>query len=68
MEADNDHATMRGSLSSVSLGKDGSTKSDESSEKFQNEGVGVIFNPKIYIADFGPLSRALNIFEEKFAI
>ena len=57
MEADNDHATMRGSLSSVSLGKDGSTKSDESLEKFQNEGVGVIFNPKIYVADFGKFKQ-----------
>ena len=29
---------------------------DEFSEKLQ--GVGDIFNPKIYIADFGPLYRA----------
>ena len=32
------------------LGKGGATKSDEFSEKLQ--GGGVIFNPKIYIADF----------------
>ena len=38
-------------------GTDGGTKSDEFSEKFQGGGV-VIFNPKIYIADFGPLNRA----------
>ena len=38
-------------------GTDGSTKTDEFLEKFQ--GV-VIFNPKIYIADFGPLYRSLN--------
>ena len=28
---------------------------DEFSEKFQRGG-GVIFNPKIYVADFGPLN------------
>ena len=44
------------------LGKGGATKSDEFSEKLQ--GGGVIFNPKIYIADFwnfnqGFLSRKL---------
>ena len=33
------------------LGRDGCTKSDEFSEKFQRGGV--IFNPKIYVADFG---------------
>ena len=33
------------------------TKTDEFSEKFQRGG-GVISNPKIYIADFGPLNRA----------
>ena len=57
MESDNDHATMRGSLSSVSLEKDGGAKSDEFSEKFQNEGVGVIFNPKIYVAYFGKFKQ-----------
>ena len=36
------------------LGKGGATKSDEFSEKFQRGGwVGVIFNSKIYTADFG---------------
>ena len=34
------------------LGKGGATKSDEYSEMVQRGG-GVIFNPKIYIADFG---------------
>jgi len=37
-------------------GKDCATKSDEFSEKFQKGGR-VIFNAKIYIADFGPLKR-----------
>ena len=32
--------------------KGGATKSDEFSEKLQEGGVGVIFNPKIYIVDF----------------
>ena len=36
------------------LGKEGATKSDEFSEKFQ-KGGGVIFNLKIHIADFVPL-------------
>ena len=33
---------------------------DEFSEKFQRGGAGgeVVFNPKIYISDFGPLNRA----------
>ena len=39
-------------------GTDDGTKTDEFYEKFQ--GGEVIFNPKIYIADFGPLYRALN--------
>ena len=43
-----------------SLGTDGVTKTDEFSEKFQREGGGIIFNPKIYIADFGPLNRAFQ--------
>ena len=34
------------------LGKGGYTKSDEFSEKFQKGRGRVIFNPKIYIADF----------------
>ena len=37
------------------LGKDPATKSDEFLEKCQRGGV--IFNPKIYVADFGPLYR-----------
>ena len=40
------------------LGTDGATKTDEFSEKFHREGV--LFNPKIYIADFGPLNMALR--------
>ena len=36
------------------LGKDGISKSDEFLEKFQKGGGGVISNPKIYVADFGP--------------
>ena len=39
------------------LGKDPATKSDEFLEKCQRGG-GVIFNPKIYIADFWNLNRA----------
>ena len=34
----------------------GATKSDEFSEKF-HRGEGVIFNPKIYIADFGNFNQ-----------
>ena len=41
------------------LGTDGVSKTDEFSEKFQ-KGGGVIFNPKIYIADFGPLNRPFS--------
>ena len=36
----------------VSFGKGPATKSDEFLEKFQRGGA-VIFNPKIYVADFG---------------
>ena len=39
------------------LGKPRTSKTDEFSEK--SEGGGVIFNPKIYIAKFGPLNRAI---------
>ena len=39
------------SLSMLRLGKDPATKSHEFSEKCH--GGGVIFNPKIYVADFG---------------
>ena len=42
------------------LGKDGVSKTDEFSEKFQKGAGGVIFNPQIYIADFGPLNRAFS--------
>ena len=41
------------------LGKPTPSKTDEFSEKFQM-GEGVIFNPKIYVADFGPLNRAFS--------
>ena len=41
------------SRGSQRLGKDPATKSDEFLEKCQIRGVGVIFNPKNYIADFG---------------
>ena len=44
----------------LQLGRGEGTKTDEYSEKFQ--GGGVIFNLKIYIADFGPLYRALKVF------
>ena len=41
---------------------------DELSEKFQRWGGGVIFNPKIYVADFGPLNRTFWAWNwEKFA-
>ena len=43
------------------LGTGDTTKTDEFSEKLQRDGGrggGVIFNPKIYVADFGPLRRA----------
>ena len=39
------------------LGKVPATKSDEFLEKFQGGGN---FNPKIYIADFGPLNSAFS--------
>ena len=32
------------------------TKTDEFSEKFQRGGGGVFFNPKIFVANFGPLN------------
>ena len=34
------------------------TKTNEFSEKYYGGGGGVIFNPKIYVADFGPSNRA----------
>ena len=37
---------------------------DEFSENFQR-GMGVIFNPKIYVADFGPLYSFFWTFSEK---
>ena len=41
----------------LSLGTGGVSKTDESSEKCQRGwGSGVIFNPKIYFADFGHLN------------
>ena len=41
------------------FGKEGATKSDEFSYKFQRRGGGwgIIFKPKINIADFGTLNR-----------
>ena len=43
------------------LGTGQATKTDDFLEKFQRgEGQGVILNPKIHIADFGPLYRALK--------
>ena len=48
-------------LYSPGLGTGEGTKTDEFSEKFRREaGGGVICNPKIYIADFWPLYRALK--------
>ena len=43
----------------LTLGTDGHTKMDEFSEKMRKGGGGVIFNPKIYFADFGPSNRAI---------
>ena len=44
------------------LGTDGHNKTDDSSEKFHAEGRGVIFNPKIYVADFWAFSaKILNM-------
>ena len=43
------------------LGTGDTTKTVEFSENLQRDGGrggGVIFNPKIYVADFGPLRRA----------
>ena len=40
-------------LVTYNLGKGGVSKTDEFLEKFQ-KGGGVISNPKIYVADFGP--------------
>ena len=37
------------------LGTNGETKTDEILEKFQK-----FFNPKIYVAKFGPLDRAFS--------
>ena len=42
------------------LGTGHATKTDEFSEKFQR-GAGVIFNPKIYIADFGNFKQEYDI-------
>ena len=40
------------------FGTNGLNKTDDSSERFQRGGV--IFNPKIYVTDFGPLNRAFR--------
>ena len=45
------------------LGKDPATKSDEFLEKCQRGGV--IFNPKIYVADFGNFKQGFLSMEEK---
>ena len=48
------------------LGKDGYTKSEEFSEKFQR-GV-AIFNPKIYVADFGSFKQgflSMNLIQKE---
>ena len=48
-------------LTISSLGTGAGTKTDEFSEKFQRGGKGgVIFNPNIYIADFGHIYGALK--------
>ena len=52
------HLSKGGNLITL-LGTDGPTKTDEVSEKLQR-GVGVICNPKIYIAKFGTLNRAFS--------
>ena len=44
-------------LPDLHKGTDDDTKSDDFLEKFQRGG-GVIFNPKIYVADLGTLNRA----------
>ena len=46
-------------LFSLSLGTGDATKTDDFLETFQR-GAGVIFNPKIYAADFGTLNRAFS--------
>ena len=47
------------------LETDGATKLDEFSEMFQRKrGVGVIFNPKLYVVDFRPFFEHLP---EEFA-
>ena len=43
------------------LGKGRATKSDEFSEKCRRGGLGVIFNPKIYLADFGNFKQSFLI-------
>ena len=48
---------------SYGLGTGQATKTDEFSENFQR-GEGFIFNPKIYVAYFGPLYRAFLTFSE----
>ena len=45
------------SIDPLNLGTGKVNRSDEFSEKFR-KGGGVIFNPKTYIAKFGPLNRA----------
>ena len=45
------------------LGKDRCDKSEEFSEKFQR-GV-AIFNPKIYVADFGSFKQGMELIQKK---
>ena len=44
---------FKGFCSFPNLGTGHAIKSDEFLEKFQRGDVGVIFNPKVYVADFG---------------
>ena len=50
---------MENNTQQCHLGRDGCTKLDEFSEKFQRGGV--IFNPKIYVADFGNFKQGFLI-------
>ena len=48
------HANVQAGGRIIAIGTGDGTKTDDISEKFQR-GEGVIFNPKIYLADFGTL-------------
>ena len=45
----------------LTLGKYGCANTDEFPENFQRGGGGVIFNPKIHVADFGNFSYYLAL-------